>query len=62
MGSVLVNGGLTIGTLYAHVKMTSTASALVFVDPTGMAQVRKWGNRSFELDSVAYTNNVTTTE
>ena len=53
---------LTIGTLYAQVKIASTGSALVFEDPTGIEQVRKWGNRSFELDSVKYINVAKTTE
>ena len=61
MGSVLINGELTIGTLNAQVKSASTGSTLVFEVPTGMAHVRKWGNRSFELDSVLYINDVKTT-
>ena len=61
MGSNLVNGELTNGTLYAEVKMTKSGSALIFVDPSGMAQLRKWGNKSFEHESVTYINDVKTT-
>ena len=61
MGSVLIKEELIIGTLYAQVKIARIGSVLLFEDPTGMAQVRKWGNRSFELDSVTYINDVKTT-
>ena len=61
MSSVLINGELTIGSLYAQVKMASSGSELVFEDPNGMAQVRKRGNRHFEHDSVTYRNDVKTT-
>ena len=53
--------GTNHGTLYAEVKMTKTGSALVFVDPTGMAQVKKWGNKNFEHESVTNINDVKTT-
>ena len=48
MGSVLINGELTTGTLFAQVKTAFTGSVLVFGDSAGMAQVIKWGNRSIE--------------
>ena len=57
-GSVLINGGLTIGSFNAQIILAGTGSASVFEEPTGLAEVRKSENKSFEVDSVMYINDV----
>ena len=47
--------------MYAQVEIKNFVSVLVFEDPTGMVQVKMWGKRSLEIDSIMYINDVKTT-